>query len=579
MTEKSLFPSQHGAGGAGYQPQKSPADTSPTRGSKPEAAFDQALVFHQAGRVSEAEQMYRQILKDQPNHVDALHLLGVIDHQRGNHAEAVRHIDAALAINPMLASAFYTRGNALFRLRQFGEAVASYDQAIALKPDSAETYSNRGLALCELKRFDEGLASYDRAIALKPDCAEAFINRGNTLCELKRFDEALASCNRAIALNPASVEAFNNRGNAFTALKQFEAAVASYNQAIALKPNHAAAFYNRGNALQELRRIEDALASYNQAIALKPDYADAFNSRGAALADLGHYDEAVASYNQAIALRPDYADAFNNRGYALQALKRLDEALASYTQAVLLAPNNVISRHMLAACISDPHCERAPEVYVRKFFDHYAPHFDESLTRLQYRAPQLIAERLTRSVTPSGDLEVLDAGCGTGLCGPLLKPFAARLVGVDLSVGMLVEAAKRELYDELVEAELGAYLTAHPSSFNIIVCCDTLVYLGRLEDTVAAAATALKPDGLLLFTLEHLAGGGDNRHYRLAPTGRFSHSADYVRATLANAGLVDVITDPIIPRLECGEPVYGLLVIARSSPRKTTNQSRCQPLG
>ena len=161
----------------------------------------------------------------------------------------------------------------------------------------------------------------------------------------------------------------------------------------------------------------------------------------------------------------------------------------------------------------------------------------------------------------------------------MLKPFAARLVGVDLSVGMLVQAAKRELYDELVEAELGAYLTAHPSSFNIIVCCDTLIYLGRLEDTVAAAATALKPDGLLLFTLEHLARGGDNRHYRLAPTGRFSHSADYVRAILANAGLVDVITDPIIPRLECGEPVYGLLVIARSSPRKATNQSRCQPLG
>src|SRR5262249_5663230 len=158
------------------------------------------------------------------------------------------------------------------------------------------------------------------------------------------------------------------------------------------------------------------------------------------------------------------------------------------------------------------------------------------------------AERQSRS---------LDAGCGTGLCGPLLKPFATRLVGVDLSPGMLAEAAKRELYDELVEAELGAYLTAHRSSFNIIVGCDTLVYIGQLEDTIAAAATALKPDGLLLFTLEHLAEGGEDRRYRLAPTGRFSHPAAYVRATLANAGLVDVITDPIIPRLECGEPVHG----------------------
>jgi len=207
---------------------------------------------------------------------------------------------------------------------------------------------------------------------------------------------------------------------------------------------------------------------------------------------------------------------------------------------------------------------------------YYAPHFDESLARLQYRAPQLIAERLTRSVAPNGNLEVLDAGCGTGLCGPLLKPFAARLVGVDLSACMLAEAAKRALYDELVEAELGAYLAAHPSSFNIIVCCDTLVYIGQLEDTIAAAATAtataLQPDGLLLFTLEHLAEGGEDRRYRLAPTGRFSHSVTYVRATLANAGLVDIIADPIIPRLECGEPVRGILVMARSSPRKTTTR-------
>ena len=152
MTEKSLFPSQRGAGGAGYQPQN-PRDASPTRLPKPGAAFDRALVFHQAGRLSEAEQMYRQILKDQPNHVDALHLLGVIHYQRGNHAEAVRHIDAALAINPMLASAYNNRGNALGKLTRFDEALASYDRAISLKPDYVEAFLNRGIALEQLNRF------------------------------------------------------------------------------------------------------------------------------------------------------------------------------------------------------------------------------------------------------------------------------------------------------------------------------------------------------------------------------------------------------------------------------------------
>ena len=165
---------------------------------------------------------------------------------------------------------------------------------------------------------------------------------------------------------------------------------------------------------------------------------------------------------------------------------------------------------------------------------------------------------------PNGSLDLLDAGCGTGLCGPLLKPFAARLVGVDLYAGMLKEAAKRELYDELVNADLAACMAAHPSAFHVIVACDTLVYRGRLEDVVAAAATALKPGGRLLFTLEHLPDHSGNHPYRLAPTGRFCHSAVYVRTALATAGLVDGNTDAMVPRLECGEPVDGLLVTARA---------------
>lgn len=169
----------------------------------------------------------------------------------------------------------------------------------------------------------------------------------------------------------------------------------------------------------------------------------------------------------------------------------------------------------------------------------------------------------TQEVAPNGSLTILDAGCGTGLCGALLRPFAARLVGVDLSAGMLKEAAKRELYDELIEAELGAYMAAHPFTFDVIVACDTLVYHGRLDDAVAAAAKALKPRGRLLFTLEQLSEEGENP-YRLAPTGRFCHRVFYVEAMLAAAGLVDASADAIIPRLECGEPVEGLLVTARA---------------
>jgi protein O-GlcNAc transferase len=336
MTEKSPFRSQHGAGAAGYQPQNSPRDASLEVG----AAFNRALVFHQAGRLSEAEQVYRQILKDQPNHFDSLHFLGVIHYQRGNHAEAVRHIDAALRINPMVASAYNNRGNALGELMRFDEALASYDRAIALKPDYVEAFLNRGIALEQLKRFEEAVANYNQAIAVNAREAGIFYKRGNALKELKRFKEAVASYDQAIALKPHYADAFYNRGNALLRLRQFGEGVASYDQALALKPDSAETYSNRGIALCELKRFDEGLASYDRAIALKPDCAEAFINRGIALTQLKRFDEALANYNQAIALNPASAQAFNNRGSAFTALKQFEAAVASYDQALALKPDS-----------------------------------------------------------------------------------------------------------------------------------------------------------------------------------------------------------------------------------------------
>jgi tetratricopeptide (TPR) repeat protein len=302
-------------------------------------ASKRALALHQAGDLTQAEQIYRKIVGAKPNHFDALHLLGVLRYQCGHPDEADRLIKQALTIKPDDAAALCNRGVALHDLKRFDEALASYDKAIALKPDYADAYNNRGNALQELKRHQEALASYDQAIALKPDYAEAFYNRGNALQELKRHQEALASYDQAIALKPDYAKAHNNRGNALQELKRHEEALASYDQAIALKPDYADAYNNRGNALQELKRHQEALASYDQAIALKPDYAEAHNNRGVALHHLKRFDEAVASYDQAIALKPDYAEAFYNRGNALKDLKRFDEALASYDKAIALKPD------------------------------------------------------------------------------------------------------------------------------------------------------------------------------------------------------------------------------------------------
>jgi predicted O-linked N-acetylglucosamine transferase (SPINDLY family) len=266
--------------------------------------LSRAVAWHQAGRLAEAEQLYRQILETHPRQFDCLNLLGVIHYQRGAYLEAVRQLDLALAINANVAAAHNSRAAALNGLGRFEEAIACSDRAIALNPDYAEAYCNRALALVELKRFSEALASCDRAIALRPDLADAFDNRGNALKGLDRLDEALASFERAIAIKPDMAEAFNDRANLLNQLKRPDAALDSAERALALRPNLAQAHYNRGIALHELKRFDEALASYDAALALRPGYAEALVNRGTVLLDLRRHDEARASYARALQLDP-----------------------------------------------------------------------------------------------------------------------------------------------------------------------------------------------------------------------------------------------------------------------------------
>jgi protein O-GlcNAc transferase len=310
-------------------------------GVKVRSLFSKGATLHQAGRLVEAEKIFRQILKMQPNHFGSLHLLGVIFYQRGNYTEAVRQLDFALLRNPNHVSALNNRGLALHKLKRFEEALASYDRALMERPHDANALYNRGNTFCELRRFEEALKCYDRALIAAPDFAEAHLNRGGTLHELKQFEEALASYDRALGARPDLVEALSGRGNTLKELKRFEEALASYDRAISARSDFAEAHFNRGLCLHELKRFEEALASYDRAISARPDFAEAHFNRGLTLHDLRQFEVALASYDRALTVRPDLPEAHFNRGLTLHELKRFEEALASYERALSLRPGFV----------------------------------------------------------------------------------------------------------------------------------------------------------------------------------------------------------------------------------------------
>jgi len=246
-------------------------------------AMQLAVRNHQAGRLAEAEKIYRQVLVRQPNHPDALHMLGVIAQQAGR-------LDSAIEL---------------------------IQQAITIKPGVADYHNNLGAAFFARGRFDEAISVLRAAIRLKPDLADAHYNLGNVLGEMGLFDEAISALRRAIQLRHGYAEAYNNLGNLLRENGNLEEAAAALRQAIQHKPDFAEAHNNLGNVLRDKGSYDEAIAAHSHALRLKPEYADAYNNLGSAFAAAGRFDEATESLHRAIRLKPDFAEAHFNLAHIL----------------------------------------------------------------------------------------------------------------------------------------------------------------------------------------------------------------------------------------------------------------------
>jgi predicted TPR repeat methyltransferase len=403
---------------------------------------------------------------------------------------------------------------------------------------------------------------YRRVLEMNPNHPRALHYAGVLAHQQGRGDEAVALIERSLALAPDQADWHSNLGIVFQAAGKAERAIEAYRRAIAIDSGHANAHSNLGVLLRATGHPSEAEAAYRTAIRLKPDHIDAYTNLGILLNGLHRTEEAAACYCKVITLRPKHREARKLLALAHCTLGEIGEAVHILAEWLEEEPGDPIALHMMAACTGRDVPARASNGFVENTFDSFAATFEAKLEKLSYRAPALVAAMLEDAgLEPSKRLDVLDAGCGTGLCGPLVAPYARRLAGVDLSNGMLAHARAKHVYDELAQGELTAYLRDSAAAFDLIVCADTLVYFGDLESVVAAAAGALRPNGLFIFTLEHAVADEADVDYRLEWHGRYSHARDYVERLLARSGLQPRIALAEL-RMEAGAPVPGLVIRA-----------------
>jgi predicted TPR repeat methyltransferase len=437
----------------------------------------------------------------------------------------------------------------------------SDDRALSL--DEAVSVA---LALQQAEQWAAAADIYRNVLEVAPEHADALHFSGILAHQQARGEQAVALIERSLALEPDRADWHSNLGIVLQDRLELDQAIVAYRHAIALDPDHANAHNNLGVVLRANGKVVEAEAAYRDAIRIDPEHSDAYHNLGVLLNGQKRPHEAAVCFSKVITLRPKHPEARRLLALAHCTLGELDKAVEVFEEWLNDEPDDPIARHMLAACSGRDVPPRASDAFIEKTFDSFAGSFDSKLAKLEYRAPALVAQMLTEAdVDATKSLDVLDAGCGTGLCGPLIARYARRLVGVDLSERMLARARARNVYDELVKGELTAYLGDSAGTFDVIVSADTLVYFGPLDGVVAASGAALRPGGQLIFTVEELTGPESDAGYSISPNGRYRHSREYLERVLASASLQSEVV-PAELRLEAGDPVAGLVVRGTKPP-------------
>lgn len=299
------------------------------------------------------------------------------------------------------------------------------------------------------------------------------------------------------------------------------------------------------------------IARLRERLFLAPQDARAMCDLAALLEAADDFPGAIDLYQRALRVDPYAADVLVRLGRLWNQLGDTDRARSWFTRALSIDPDCGDATAGLAA-LADAGT-LTPD-YIRTLFDQYAERFDDDLTdTLAYRAPQEVAAMLRRCGVAERAADILDLGCGTGLSGAALHPFAARLDGVDLSPMMVAKAELRRIYDDLAVAEAQTYLDRSTQDWDVIAAVDMLNYVGELRPIFRGAAARLRPSGWLIGTVEKREQGGTI----LTEKRRHTHGADHLRQAIEAANLTMVDISDAVLRHEGGKPVAGLIFAAR----------------
>ncbi len=565
--------------------------------------FQNANRLYSEGALSQAEQIYRQILEINPDNADILNMLGLTAQQKGCHQEAVDFFYKALAILPQHLPLHFNLAVSLEATGKLREAVNAYQKAVSINPNLKEAFNNMAGIYEKLGKLEDAAQAYKTALKIDNHYIEAAVNlaymekNASLLSELQKqysysplpfyYSARLNFCAGNLQQAEKDIIQANSFGNVYDikllaahialSLNKREHAAELFHQAVNLNPKSADALLNLGN-------IEQKEEYFTKALNLEPDNLQAHTGYAAFLSAEGRLIEALEEYRKAVIINPDMPEISSNLALLFKDRKEYEQALDLMFNALIKTPDNpdystniaetlnllqrekpekaqeiaqkwldsfpkdVFAKHTLAGFSNKQ--SGVESKYSEKYFDCFADNYDSTMQRIKYNILQKI-----KSLHLNFKGEILDMGCGTGLAAEAFKDGCNSFTGVDISQKMLEIAHKKDVYQCLIHDDIRHFLENNIINYNLILFLDVFDYVTNIEQIIS-----LCKQTPLLFTIENCQK--KIMDYQLTPTGRYQHNPEYIQQLLQKSGYANLETYPLVLREEDGKPVHGTLFYA-----------------
>lgn len=514
------------------------------------------------GDLATARSALLKAIKIDPGLVAAQVGLGKVLATTGDYTAAIERLQHATELEPDNADIWLALGITFGLANQLPEAEECCRRSLVLQPGSANALFNLANALQAQGRLSDAETEYEAALSIKPDLTDGWYMLAQARLGMRKFAEAEVAAAEALKLNAGKGEVYITLGSIAAARSDLVQARDYFREAADRLPGSPDAHMRLGQALFELMDYNGAADSFHAVVALDPNRVEGHFLMGGCFEERKLIGRAEICYRKALALNPDHLQAHNRLAFICVRMNRRDQAASHFAEVLRLDPGDEQARHLLAAQRGET-TAMAPASYVATLFDGVAETFDTTLVdELGYQAPGILFEMVSPYMTPGmSKSDVIDLGCGTGLCAPLFRGMARTLHGVDISSRMIDKAGERGLYDTLEVNDVATSLSARVAAWDLAISADVFVYLGDLRGIFTACSSALKPGGLFAFSVED---GDDAGDFILRDTGRYAHSRAYIQRLAAETDFSEVVQRAIVVRKDKGSvDINGYIILLR----------------